>query len=218
MKINSILVGKGKGSAGNVTVNQLKGQTILKQKATMVSNPRTEAQIAQRDMVSRAVYFWQLFGNVLKSGWTSLLPFCSEYNTFVSVNSLFFKDKAFDKFSYRNHEAIGAQATKGRLASLDAFLAVIDEDIMIFSIPAGKLKAIAKAGDKIKVLIGQQSQETMSYFEKVLLPVDIVAGDYSLEFNSSIEDYNTPLVYAVWLETADGKESTSTKFLSYGNL
>ena len=41
MKINSILVGKGKGSAGNVTVTQLKGQTILKQKATIVANPNT---------------------------------------------------------------------------------------------------------------------------------------------------------------------------------
>jgi hypothetical protein len=75
MIINSLLIGKGKGSAGNITVNQLKGQTILKQKASMVANPRTDAQVAQRDMVSRAVYFWQLFGNVLKSGWTSLLPF-----------------------------------------------------------------------------------------------------------------------------------------------
>ena len=97
MKINSILVGKGKGSAGNVTVTQLKGQTILKQKATIVANPNTEAQQLQRKMVNRAVYFWQLFGNVLKSGWTSLLPFCSEYNTFVSVNSGFFKSKEFIK-------------------------------------------------------------------------------------------------------------------------
>ena len=102
MKINSILVGKGKGSAGNVTVTQLKGQTILKQKATIVANPNTEAQQLQRKMMNRSVYFWQLFGNVLKSGWTSLLPFCSEYNTFVSVNGGFFKAKDFDKSTYRN--------------------------------------------------------------------------------------------------------------------
>ena len=105
MIINSLLIGKGKGSAGNITVNQLKGQTILKQKATMVANPRTDAQVAQRDMVSRAVYFWQLFGNVLKSGWTSLLPFCSEYNTFVSTNSMHFKSSTFTKESYKNIEA-----------------------------------------------------------------------------------------------------------------
>jgi hypothetical protein len=214
MIINSLLIGKGKGSAGNITVNQLKGQTILKQKASMVANPRTDAQVAQRDMVSRAVYFWQLFGNVLKSGWTSLLPFCSEYNTFVSTNSGHFKTATFTRESYKNLESIGAQATKGRLGSLDAFLAVASETMLIFAIPAGKIKSIAKVGDTIKILIGVQSQETMSYFEKVLLPADIVDGEFELNINSSIEGYSSPLVYAVWLESADGKDSTTSKFVS----
>lgn len=214
MIINSLLIGKGKGSAGNVTVNQLKGQTILKQKASMVANPRTDAQVAQRDMVSRAVFFWQLFGNVLKSGWTSLLPFCSEYNTFVSTNSGHFKTATFTKESYRNLESIGAQASKGRLGSLDAALSVAGQSTLIFSFPQGRVKSIAKVGDKIKVLIGSKTQETMSYFEKVLLPADVVDNDYSFSTDSSIEEFNSPLVYAVWLESADGKDSTSSKFIS----
>ena len=163
MKINSILVGKGKGSAGNVTVTQLKGQTVLKQKATIVANPNTEAQQLQRKMVNRAVYFWQLFGNVLKSGWTSLLPFCSEYNTFVSINSGFFKSKEFDKDSYRNIDAIGAQSTKGRLGTLLAFPDEILSDSQSFYLNASQLQNIAKVGDKIKLLIGELNQETMSY-------------------------------------------------------
>ena len=214
MIINSLLIGKGKGSAGNVTVNQLKGQTILKQKATMVANPRTDAQVAQRDMVSRAVYFWQLFGNVLKSGWSSLLPFCSEYNTFVSTNSGHFKTATFTKESYRNIESVGAVATKGRLGSLDAVFYSADENDILFSIPAGKIKTIAKVGDKIKVLIGAINQDTMSYFEKVLLATDIVDGEFILFLGSSIEGYSSLLVYAVWLETADGKDSTTSKFLA----
>lgn len=214
MIINSLLIGKGKGSAGNVTVNQLKGQTVLKQKASMVANPRTDAQVAQRDMVSRAVYFWQLFGNVLKSGWTSLLPFCSEYNTFVSTNSAHFKNATFSKESYKNLESVGAVATKGRLGSLDAVVDLAGGLTVVFSIPAGKLKSIAKVGDKIKVLIGSQSQETMSYFEKVLLPGDIVDGVYAFSIDSSVDDYDLPVVYAVWLESADGKDSTTSRFVS----
>ena len=217
MIINSLLIGKGKGSAGNVTVNQLKGQTILKQKASMVANPRTDAQVEQRDMISRAVYFWQLFGNVLKSGWTSLLPFCSEYNTFVSTNSNHFKSSTFSKESYKNRDAIGATATKGRLGSLDALPVFIAEDTMLFSIPPSKIKGIAKAGDKLKVLIGQQSQETLSYFERVLLPSDFANDDFTLSISSSIEGYDTPLVYCLWLETADGKESTTSKFIPYSD-
>ena len=212
MKINSILVGKGKGSAGNVTVTQLKGQTVLKQKATIVANPNTEAQQLQRKMVNRAVYFWQLFGNVLKSGWTSLLPFCSEYNTFVSVNSGFFKSKEFDKDSYRNLDSIGAQATKGRLGTLVASPDEIISESQSFRLNGSQLQNIAKVGDKIKILIGAQSQETMNYAEVVISASLFADESPFLVFNADLEDPAVPLVYAIWLETADGKDSTSAIF------
>ena len=212
MKINSILVGKGKGSAGNVTVTQLKGQTILKQKATMVANPNTEAQQLQRKMVNRAVYFWQLFGNALKSGWTSLLPFCSEYNTFVSVNSGFFKSKEFDKDSYKNLDAIGAQATKGRLGTLIVSLEEKTSTNQSFFLNAAQIQNIAKVGDKIKILIGAQSQETMSYAEVIVTATLLASSEPVASFYADLEDVDVPLVYAVWLETADGKDSTSAIF------
>ena len=212
MKINSILVGKGKGSAGNVTVTQLKGQTILKQKATIVANPNTEAQQLQRKMVNRAVYFWQLFGNVLKSGWTSLLPFCSEYNTFVSVNSGFFKSKEFDKDSYRNLDAIGVQATKGRLGTLVTSVDEIVGESQSFFLNASQLQNIAKVGDKLKLLIGEQNQETMGYAEVVVTSTLLASSNPSVSFANDLEDTSALLVYAIWLETADGKDSTSAIF------
>ena len=212
MKINSILVGKGKGSAGNVTVTQLKGQTILKQKATIVANPNTEAQQLQRKMVNRSVYFWQLFGNVLKSGWTSLLPFCSEYNTFVSVNSGFFKGKTFDKDSYKNMDALGAQATKGRLGVLLAGADDINVETQSFNLNAAQLQNIAKVGDRIKLLIGAQNQETMSYAELSVTAPLLASSTPSVAFDNPLEDSSVPLVYAIWLETADGKDSTSSNF------
>ena len=212
MKINSILVGKGKGSAGNVTVTQLKGQTILKQKASIVANPNTEAQQLQRKMVNRAVYFWQLFGNVLKSGWTSLLPFCSEYNTFVSVNSGFFKGKDFDKDSYKNMDAIGAQATKGRLGTLLSSVDEVLAEEQSFYLNASQLQTIAKVGDKIKILIGAQSQETMSYAEVLVTAPLLASPNPKVTFNADLENPAVPLVHAIWLETADGKDSTSAIF------
>lgn len=215
MKINSILVGKGKGSAGNVTVTQLKGQTILKQKASIVANPNTEAQQMQRKMINRSVYFWQLFGNVLKSGWTSLLPFCSEYNTFVSVNSDFFKSKDFDKDSYRNIDAIGAQATKGRLGSLVVSVDDINNETQSFNLNAAQLQNIAKVGDKIKLLIGAKNQETMSYADVIVTPALFASTAPTVEFANPLEDASVPLVYAIWLESADGKESTSSVFQSF---
>ena len=214
MKINSILVGKGKGSAGNVTVTQLKGQTILKQKASIVANPNTEAQQMQRKMMNRSVYFWQLFGNVLKSGWTSLLPFCSEYNTFVSVNSQFFKDKTFDKNSYKNLDAIGAQATKGRLGALVASVDEIIVDTQSFILNAAQLQNIAKVGDKLKLLIGSQNQETMNYEEVVVTSTLLASPSPRVTFQSPLGDAVAPYVLAIWLESADGKESTSSVFVT----
>lgn len=215
MKINSILVGKGKGSAGNVTVTQLKGQTILKQKATIVANPNTEAQQLQRKMVNRAVYFWQLFGNVLKSGWTSLLPFCSEYNTFVSVNSGFFKSKEFDKDSYRNIDSIGAQATKGRLGSLVATVDEVLAENQTFYLNASQLQNIAKVGDKIKLLIGEQNQETMNYAEVLVTSALLSSPSPQVVFDADLEITASKFVYAIWLETADGKDSTSAIFTAF---
>ena len=212
MKINSILVGKGKGSAGNVTVTQLKGQTILKQKATIVANPNTEAQQLQRKMVNRSVYFWQLFGNVLKSGWSSLLPFCSEYNTFVSVNSGFFKGKVFDKDSYKNMDAIGAQATKGRLGTLIASLEEATATSQSFFLNASQLQNIAKVGDKIKLLIGEQNQETMSYTEVLVTSALLASPTPKVVFDADLEITASAFVNAIWLETADGKDSTSAIF------
>ena len=212
MKINSILIGKGKGSAGNVTVTQLKGQTILKQKASIVANPNTEAQQEQRKMMNRSVYFWQLFGHVLKSGWTSLLPFCSEYNTFVSVNSGFFKSKDFDKNTYKNLDAIGAQATKGRLGTLVAVGDEFKADSSTFILNSSQLHNIAKVGDKLKLLIGAQNQETMSYAEHSVTALMLSHSAPFVSFAVELEDSTVPLVYAIWLETADGKDSTTAIF------
>lgn len=212
MKINSLLIGKGKGSAGNVTVTQLKGQTILKQKASIVANPNSVAQQVQRNMMNRSVYFWQLFGNVLKSGWTSLLPFCSEYNTFVSVNSGFFKSKDFDKNTYKNLDAIGAQATKGRLGALVVSVDEILEDSQTFILNAAQLQNIAKVGDKIKLLIGEQNQETMNYEEVVVTSTLLASSNPVVTFASPLGGTAAPYVLAIWLETADGKDSTTAIF------
>ena len=212
MIINSLLIGKGKGSAGNITVNQLKGQTILKQKATMVANPRTDAQVAQRDMVSKAVYFWQLFGNVLKSGWTSLLPFCSEYNTFVSVNSTHFKGTNFTKESFRNTDSVGVTATKGRLGTLLATPEKINSDSQSFTLNATQLQRIAKVGDKVKLLIGDEIQDSMNYVEILVSASLLASSDPTVNFDNPLDASSTVLVYALWLESADGKESTTSVF------
>ena len=212
MKINSILIGKGSGSAGNVTVLQLKGQTILKQKATIVSNPRTTAQVAQRRMINRAVYVWQLLGGVLKQGWTSLLPYCSQFNTFVSVNAQFFKDADFTKETMVNGDVIGSVATKGSLGNLTYNLDAIEDGQAGVYLSSANLNQIAKEGDKIVLLIGQRNSAEMEYSEVPVTAALLASAAPAAMFNDITSQASATAVSSVFVVSADGKNSSTSNF------
>jgi hypothetical protein len=55
---NSIALGTGKKSIGNVTLLKLKGQNIAKAKITATTNRKTPAQVAQRNQLTNAVKTW----------------------------------------------------------------------------------------------------------------------------------------------------------------
>ncbi|HAO06205.1 MAG TPA: hypothetical protein DCQ50_04245 [Chryseobacterium sp.] len=212
MIVNSIILGRAKGSAGNVTVSTQKGRTILKQKASIVSNPRSPAQLLQRSMIMRAVFVWQLFGNMLKSGITSLVEYGSQYNTFVGINANHFKASTFTKETFRNADLANAYATVGRLGNLNAVPATISVDSISFNIDTAKFKSIAKAGDVVKVLLGHPQEQTMDFVEKTLSANDIANFNGLQLFQLDSDFTNTDPVCAVWLESGSGNDSTTSKF------
>lgn len=212
MKINSILIGKGSGSAGNVTVVQLKGQSILKQKATIVSNPRSSGQISQRNMVTRAVYVWQLFGSVLKQGFTSLLPHSSQYNTFVSVNAPFFKGATFTKETFRLIDLVGSTASKGSLGELQADALEINSTDLAVNLNKNSLSSIAKAGDKIVCIANYETEETANYAE-VEVTVAMLASVHPLaNFELNLGTATGDLIVAFFLVSEDGRKSTTSQW------
>ena len=212
MKINSILIGKGSGSAGNVTVLQLKGQTILKQKATIVSNPRTAAQVAQRKMINRAVFVWQLLGGALKQGWTSLLPYCSQFNTYVSENAQYFKDADFTKETMINENVVGSVATKGSLGNLTYTIDVIEDNQAVINLSSANLNQIAKEGDRLVLLVGQRNSSEMEYSE-VPVTAALLASASPIAMFTDITDQASPTaVSTVFVVSADGKNSSTSNF------
>ena len=212
MKINSILIGKGSGSAGNVTVLQLKGQTILKQKATIVSNPRTAAQVAQRTMINRAVYVWQLLGGSLKQGWTSLLPYCSQFNTYVSVNAQYFKDAVFTKGTMVNADIVGSVATKGSLGNLTYTLDAIEDNQAGINLSSANLNQIAKEGDKIVLLIAPRNSSEMEYSEVPVTAALLASASPVAMFDDITSQANATAVSCVFVVSADGKNSSTSIF------
>lgn len=215
MKINSILIGKGSGSAGNVTVTQLKGQTILKQKATIVANPNTVPQQNQRRMMNRAVYAWQMIGNTIKAGWTSVNQTWSQFNAFVSANAAHFKNAAFTPATFKFLDLIGAQATKGKLGSTPLVDVEISAGEATVLLEKSAINAIAKVGDKLVLTGGPQNSSEGDYHEFVINQafLDSAQPSFSAEISDGvgIGQY----VAAVYLVTADGKDSTTSNFVLY---
>lgn len=212
MKINSILIGKGRGSAGNVTVTQLKGQTILKQKATIVANPRTEAQMTQRRMMNRAVYVWQLFGNALKQGFTSLLPFCSQYNTFVSVNSGIFVESTFTKENFIMSNLVGSIASKGALGVLDFSKDDIADGNLAISLSKANLNQIAKIGDKLVCVAGSPTSAESGYAEQIVDAVLLANNLPVVTFENVLAANAVSAIATVFVVSADGTKSTSSNW------
>ena len=212
MKINSILIGKGSGSAGNVTVLQLKGQTILKQKATIVSNPRTAAQVAQRKMINRAVFAWQLLGGVLKQGWTSLLPYCSQFNTYVSVNAQHYKNAVFTKETMVSEDIVGSVATKGSLGTLTYDVDEIESNTASVALSSANLNQIAKEGDKLVLLIAQRNASAMEYSEVPVTAALLASASPVEVFPDITNQAYATAVSSLFVVSADGKNSSTSIF------
>jgi hypothetical protein len=212
MKISSLIIGKGSGSAGNITVVQLKGQTILKQKATTVANPKTAGQMLQRNMINRAVYAWQLLQNGIKQGWTSLLPFSSQYNTYVSTNAQFFKDTIFTKSSMKNLDLIGSVASKGSLGQLNIDYVEDNSGNLSVILDKQNLNSVASIGDKVICLSGDRNQETLVYSEKIVDQAFLDASQPTIETTDQDSSLAGETVVCAFVVTADKKNSTTSTF------
>lgn len=84
--IRSLAIGKAVNSAGNLTYQTIKGRTIAREKPTIVRNPNTPAQRAQRSKMRNAVAFYRWFGIAVKWLFTQTTKYGSQYNEFVRRN------------------------------------------------------------------------------------------------------------------------------------
>lgn len=87
MAILNGLLKKMVGSAGQLTFKTLKGQTIVSEKVTQVSNPRTEAQQRQRMKWVNIIRMYSGIAPLLKNGFEKKDRLASDYNMFVKLNS-----------------------------------------------------------------------------------------------------------------------------------
>lgn len=213
--VNSIVLGRAKGSIGNVTLATVKGRVIAKQKPTIVSNPRTETQQLQRSKLSKAVLAYQVIGNYVKSGITTLLPFSSQYNTYISKNIEILKDKPFTDNLVKGTDLVGSFATIGKMGTLTFSKQAGADKTFTLKVDKNYLRNIAKEGDKIKVVAMNNNTGAIEYSEQVLQKAFLDNATDTIAFAQRSLNYSQQTTIAVWVETADSSNSTTSVFRAF---
>lgn len=211
---SSTLITRGKGSVGNLTIVTSKGRMIAKQKISIMSNPQTRGQQLQRKGLSLAVALWKYLGGVVKSGITVYPQYGSQYNGFVNQNIGYLKTTELDPLHLNNQALPGVVATNGNLGSVNFTSDEILNTSAKFIFPAGALKNIAKIGDKVKLIIGTSNASELGYFEKTLTTDDLASTASAISIPGDFSGYDGSVVFAMWVESADGTKSTTSKFVS----
>ena len=87
MAILNGLINKMKGSAGQLTFKRLNGQTVVSERPTKISNPRTEAQQRQRTRWTNIIRMYKGLMPLLRDAFEKKLQTQSDYNMFVKLNN-----------------------------------------------------------------------------------------------------------------------------------
>lgn len=85
-RVQNTLIGKSSGSVGGATMSTWKGINVLKSKAIVVANPKTQLQRNQRQRMSILVAAFRLIAGVIDVGFAKLATAKSAYNAFVQSN------------------------------------------------------------------------------------------------------------------------------------
>ena len=210
--VHSILLGRAKGSIGNVSFSTQKGRVIARQKPQIVANPKTQAQMHQRAKVSAVNVAWFMVGQAIKSGITQLVGLGSAFNTYVSKNADVFAGKEFTKESFRTSDLSGSYASIGSAPQIPFVL--VDNDVNSITTEFNKadINMYAKAGDVLKVVVGNADEAAQSYGEFTVTQDFLDAPNPSAQFNDLNLQGKAGLIGALWLESADGKMSSTSKF------
>ena len=80
------LLRKMNGSVGDLTFKQVKGQTIVSEKVTQVSNPRTEPMMRQRMKWTNIGAMFSGIRPLLDNGFETKEGLQSDYNKFMQIN------------------------------------------------------------------------------------------------------------------------------------
>lgn len=210
--VQSIAVGKARGSAGNVTFSTVKGRVIMKEKPVFVANPKTEAQQAQRSALARTLKIWQKIGFLAKDGWTRLNAYASPYNQFLSNNIPLVKELPGTVDDILEQDLKGLQISSGSLKELSLDEIVDDPEGIYKEVTVSLLNDDLKVGDKIKAIVFDKDSKK-AYSASAIITNDDFLNEV-ITVNVPVENLSETvnINYAFYAVSADGKLSSSSYF------
>lgn len=85
--VNNFWLRNNKQKLGGAVIYQARGETLIRQLAPSVSNPRTDAQMEQRVKLANLVAFYRVSAKWMRGSFESKASNQSDYNAFVSANT-----------------------------------------------------------------------------------------------------------------------------------
>ena len=86
MAILNGIISKISGSAGNLSFSRTGGQTVIRERVTHITNPRTDAQMQTRTKFTNIVSMYRGIRPLLRHGFETRPKNLSDYNMFVKIN------------------------------------------------------------------------------------------------------------------------------------
>ena len=86
MAVLNGIIKRMEGSVGDLTFKSLNGQTVVSQKITEITNPRSDRQMRTRMKWNNIIKFYSGIRPLINCGFENKPSICSDYNMFVKVN------------------------------------------------------------------------------------------------------------------------------------
>lgn len=205
-KVANVLIGKTSGSVGGTTFSSWRGINVLKSKPTIVANPQTDAQTAQRTAFSFLVAVFRIMVGVLQLGFKEMAVKKSAFNAFQSHNLKEAMDTSAPPTA--TFEPANFKISKGTITDTALLTNVADKSDAVINFTFANTAALPGQSATDRPLIAVYNEDKLSWISKVETAIRST-GAASIAIPAAWEVGDTLHIYVGFVDGAGSKASDS---------
>lgn len=205
-KVANVLIGKASGSVGGTTFSSWRGINVLKSKPTIVANPKTDSQLAQRAAFSFIVAVFRIMVGVLQLGFKEMAVKMSAFNAYSSHNLKAAMDLSSPPTA--TFKPADFKISKGTISDTALSTVVADDGDGTVSITYSNTASLPGQSATDKPLIAVYNEDKDAWTSKVETAVRST-GAASIPLLSDWVIGNTLHIYVGFVDAAGAKASDS---------